>query len=252
MNESNQATPATPSRGCGPRILLKTDDDFAWPEDIPMFYLLARDGLYICRNHELFRSCVPTRGGPRQFAEQATFLRPQFPLIPQSLLEQSAGFFSEIAERHGSEAAALFFWDRGAQCVRLYVPEQVATVIRYSDGYVSPIGVHYTPPTDLPEDWVPFADIHCHVNFSAYASGTDKQDELHSAGLHIVVGHIDEEPPEFHVEAVVDGMRFRIDPEEVIEGYATRSADVPKEWHARLAVEQPSYNTGQGWYGSVS
>jgi hypothetical protein len=236
----------------GPPVLLKNADGFEWPDDLPMFYLVARDGLYVCRNHDLFRSCVPANGGPRRLADQTSFLLPRFPRIPRELFEQSVGFFSRIADLHGSEAAALFYWDQGEQRVRLHVPDQVATVARYSDGYVSPIGVHYTPPTDLPDDWILFGDVHCHVRHSAYASGIDKDDELHSAGLHVVVGHIHEEPPDLHVEAVVDGRRFRLDAERVIEGYGSRDLAIPEEWIERVEVEEPSYGSGYGRVGSAS
>ena len=229
-------------------VLVKNQSEL-WPEDESLFYLVASGGLYVCRNHEFFRSCVPAQRGPGQLEEQKTFLVPRFPRIPQALFEESVGFFSEIADLHGSEAAALFLWDRAEQCVRLHVPEQTATVSRYSDGYVSPIGVRYTPPDDLPGHWIPFGDIHCHVGYSAYASGTDKDDELHSAGLHIVVGRIQQEPPDLHVEAVVDGKRFRLDPRQVIEGYERRRRPVEKAWIEKVRVEDQTYVS---WQGSLS
>ena len=230
-------------------VLVKSDPGFAWPEDESLFYVVAKSGLYVCRNHEFFRSCVPAERGPGQLEKQEPFLAPRFPRIPRAIFEESVGFFSDIADRHGSEAAALLFWDRAEQCVRLHIPEQTATVSRYSDGYVSPIGVHYTPPADVSADWVPFGDIHCHVGYSAYASTTDKDDELHSAGLHIVVGRIHDEPPDLHVEAVVDGQRFGIDPRQVMEGYRTRRCPAPKAWIDRVRVEDHTYVS---WRGSAS
>jgi hypothetical protein len=192
---------------------------------------------------------VRAERGPSPLEEQKTFLEPRFPRIPQALFEESVGFFSDIADLHGSEAAALLLWDRDEQRVRLHVPEQTASVSRYSDGYVSPIGVHYVPPPDLPADWIPFGDIHCHVGYSAYASATDKDDELHSAGLHIVVGRIHDEPPDLHVEAVVDGQRFHIDPRQVIEGYRQRRVPAPKSWIDKVSVEDRTYVS---WTGSAS
>ena len=143
----------------------------------------------------------------------------------------------------------MWIWDRGEQRVRLVVPEQTATIYRAWDGYRSPIGVHYHPPTDLPQDWIPFGDIHSHVNMAAYASGTDKDDETHAAGLHIVVGRIQKEPPEIHVEAVADGTRFALDASDVIEDYEKRQLDVPQEWIDRVRIEE----SAPSWYaGGVS
>jgi hypothetical protein len=242
-------SPSHAPPGSSPPMHVKRSPDQPWPEDEGLFYLIGREGLFICRNTPFFQSCVPARRGPSALASQAPFLKPRFPRIPRELFEQAVGFFDRIAEIHGSEAAAMFVWDRGEQRVRLVVPEQTATIHRAWDGYRSPIGVHYLPPTDLPQDWIPFGDVHSHVHMAAYASGTDKDDETHSAGLHIVVGRIQKEPPEIHVEAVADGTRFTLAPGDVIEDYAKRQTDVPQAWIDRVAVEeQSSY-----WYsGRVS
>jgi hypothetical protein len=232
-----------------PTLVAKDGPEIAWPEGERLFYLVAREGLFICRDTEFFRSCVPAPRGPSALQSQRPLLEPRFPRIPRELFEQAVGFFDRIAELHGSEAAAIWVWDRRERRVRMVVPEQTATVYRAWDGYRSPIGVHYYPPTDLPAHWIPFGDVHSHVDGAAYASGTDKHDEEHGAGLHIVVGRISHEPPEIHVEAVADGERFRLAPGDVIEDYARRDPDVPQEWIDRVEIEESrSY-----WYsGSAS
>jgi hypothetical protein len=220
-------------------VLLKTEGEL-WCDDAPVFYILAHDGLYLCRNHEFFESCVKTDRGPSVLEEQEPFLRPRFPKIPRELFELMVGFFDRVAARHGSEAAVLLLWDRTCEQVRIVVPPQKATVYRDYDGYRTPIGVHYELPLDLPSDWIPFGDVHSHVNFAAYASATDVEDELHAAGLHVVVGRIDKEPPEVHVEAVVDGKRFIMTCEAVVEGYESRDLDVPEEWIGKVEIEEES------------
>jgi len=230
MSESTSIWPDT-------SVLVKRSAEMAWPEQERMFYILARDGLYICRNHDFFRSCVPANRGPSDLEQQAQFLVPQFPMIPGEVFERVVGFFDVIADLHGSEAAILLVWDRSDACVRLVVPEQTATMSPEWRGQRSPIGVHYLPPADLPVDWIPFGDIHSHVDHPAYASTTDISDETHTAGLHIVVGHISDEPPQLHVEAVVDGTRFTLQPSQVIENYQKRRRDVPQEWIDRVQVE---------------
>jgi hypothetical protein len=219
-------------------VLIKTAADLPWPEDQRTFYIIGRDGLYLCRNHEFFRSCVPARCGPSELEEQATFLAPRFPMIPRVLFERAVGFFDRVAERYTAEAAVLLVWDRSAKRVRLAVPEQTATVSSGWNGTRYPIGLHYVPPADLPADWVPFGDIHSHVNYSAYASSTDVADEVHTAGLHVVVGCIRREPPDIHVEAVVDGNRFALDAPQVIEDYRRRRMNVPEEWIERVQIEE--------------
>lgn len=230
-------------------VVVKTSEDMAWPDEPRLFYILGRDGLYRCRNHEFFKSCVKTDRGPSDLEEQRPFLRPSFPKIPQALFEETVGFFSRVADRYGSEAAVLLLWDRREQQVRIVVPPQTATLYRAWDGYRSPIGVHYELPADLPADWVPFGDIHSHVDYAAYASSTDIADETHAAGLHVVVGRIHEEPPEIHVEAVVDAKRFTLSVDQVVEGYAKRASDVPEEWIDRIKIEE---EVSSGYPRSVS
>jgi hypothetical protein len=79
------------------------------------------------------------------------------------------------------------------------------------------------------------------VNYSAYASSTDVKDEVHTAGLHVVVGRIWDEPPDIHIEAVVDGNRFALDASQVIEGYRRLRMNVPGEWIERVQVKESGW-----------
>ncbi len=218
-------------------VLIKDRKNLTWPKDDRLFYVVGRDGLYICRNHEFFQSCVPARSGPSELEAQRTFLKAEFPLIPQALFERVVGFFDRIAELHSSEAAVMLVWDRAEHRVRIVVPKQTATVTRGWQGRQYAVGVDYTPPAGLPTHYVPFGDVHCHVYQAAYASHTDKEDETHAAGLHIVIGKIDLEPPDLHAEAVVDGVRFSLDADQLLEGYGRRDTDVPQDWIDRVHVQ---------------
>src|SRR5207247_9057071 len=82
-------------------------------------------------------------------------------------------------------------------------------------------------------------DIHSHVDGAAYASFTDRDDEAHRPGLHIVVGRISEEPPEFYVAVVVDGTRFRLESQfAVVQGYSRRRVrEVPQAWIDQVSVK---------------
>jgi len=217
-------------------IYHKTAADMPWPED-DVFFLLASNGLFMCRNHPLFRSCVPARRWPGELAPQQEGLTPRFPTVPQSVLEAVVGFFARVAEVHRAEAAALLTWDKATGDVRLLVPYQRATVEETSQGRRYPLGVRYDLPKRLPENLVLMGDIHSHADMSAFASYTDCADEDYRAGLHLVVGRLDREPPEFHAEAAVDGIRFRLDPAQVFGGYARRRRAVPGRWLDRVAIK---------------
>ncbi len=230
-------------------IYIKPRPDTAWPDD-PVFYLLTGKGLFLCRNHEFFQSSVPAPRPPAELAAQETFLAVRYPKVPRRLMEQVVGYFDRVAELHGSEAAALLAWDRQARRMEVIVPDQTATVSRGGWGSVYAIGVEYRIPDALPPGLVVIGDVHSHVESAAYASYVDKHDETHRAGLHVVVGRIHREPPELHVEAVIDGARFTVDQDLVIDDYRGRRFDFPDEWLDRIKVETYGRKHYDDEYGS--
>lgn len=234
-------------------IHLKVRDREPWPEGESVFYRLAGNGLYVCRNHQFFRSCVPAPDWPSELAEQKTFLELRYPRVPQRLFELIVGFFAKVGELHGSEAGVLLAWDANAQRIRPIVPEQTATVSRGWSGRNYPIGLHYDIPEVLPAGWTLIGDVHSHVDEAAYTSGTDERDEEHKAGLHIVVGRISREPPDIHIAAVVDRTRFRVSVESVIEKYERRCLKVPARWMEKIKIKAygSSSNYSSGGYSST-
>lgn len=219
-------------------IVVKRKGRLRWPRGERAFYVLAKNGLKICRNGEFFRSCAPARTWPPGLSEQQPFLIPRFPKLPRRLFERVVGFFDRIQELHGSEAAVLLVWNRPEKQVELLVPEQTGTMLETSKGADIALGLEYFPPADLEEDRVVFGDIHSHLNWSAYASATDKEDENYRPGLHVVVGRLREEPPELHVEAVADGTRFVLEESDVIAGYERRRFDFPEAWLEKLKISR--------------
>jgi hypothetical protein len=216
-------------------IFIKTGEDMPWPDDEKVFYILA-DKLYLCRNHRFFKSCVPATQFPSELATQRMFLKMSYPKIPRKMLEQIVGFFDRIGTAHGAEAGVLLVNDDNENCLRLIVPNQTATVGGGGSGQPYPIDLHYEIPK-LPDGLTLIGDVHSHVDDPAYASWKDQQDEIYGAGLHIVVGRIHREPPEFHIEATVDGTRFRVDdPALVFAGYRKRCLDVPQAWLDKVKV----------------
>ena len=215
----------------------KLSDDMPWPEHEKAFYLLTRDGCFLCRNHPFFRSSVAAEKLPSELARHDAFLRLSYPRLAQRQFERVIGFFHLIGERHGAEAAALLVWNTKTRAVEVIVPPQTSIVSSSWSGRPYPIEVHYEVQP-LPPHLMLVGDIHSHVDGAAYASFTDRDDEAHRPGLHIVVGRISEEPPEFYVAAVVDGARFRVKSLfTVVQGYSRRRIrEVPQAWIEQVKV----------------
>ena len=228
-------------------IYLKTDQAAEPPDDTPMCYVLASNGLFVRRNHPFFTSCVVSRDWPSELLPQKSYLNLRCPKLPQAAMERIVGFFSRIARLHGSEAAVLLYWDRRNERVCFEVPNQRATVNEAWNGEPYPTNVRYEAH-QVGADLSLFGSVHSHVDGLAYASPLDRNDESYQTGLHVVVGRISREPPEFHCEYVVDGVRFRVGTRTVIEGYHRRNTDIPNEWIDRVKVDRKSYQYTNTYY----
>jgi hypothetical protein len=217
-------------------LYLKTDEHMPRPADAE-FYWLTRDGAFLCRNHPFFVSDVPTRRPIKALAAHESRCVIRYPKVRASTLEFLVGFFDRVYRLHQSEAVVLLLWDLEGQRYRLLVPEQEATVWQSWGGGRSPIDVAYKVPAVLPPRHLLVGDVHCHGNMAAYASGTDREDERYRDGVHAIVGRIDDEPPEFHLELAIDGHRFRLQQDQLFEGYGRRRNFVPRKWLEQVRVK---------------
>lgn len=234
-------------------VYLKTEEGEPRPTD-PFFYYITKNGIFKCRNNQFFESDVECKTLP-DLVSHKSGLTLNFPIIPKELIERIVGFFSLIHKKQNSEAAIVLVWNTLSSEVEAICPQQEATV---TESYVSPwsgkevkgspIDVHYDIP-DLPPHLIVFGDVHSHVEMTAYSSFTDTSDEVHRPGIHAVVGRIDEEPPQFHIEACIDGMRFSIkNPDHVWERYHKRDeATVPQSWIDRVKLKTSTWS--QKYYG---
>ena len=77
-------------------LYLKTDIDRPRFTDAE-FYLLARNGLFFCRNHRFFQSDLLCSRGPGWLVEHDEQCQLNFPKIKKTMLERIVGFFRESA-----------------------------------------------------------------------------------------------------------------------------------------------------------
>lgn len=225
-------------------VYLKTEEKMEFPKD-PFFYMLSKDGLFVCRNHKWFQSCAKAKTGPMDLAKQEEFVKVDYPLIPRVLIERIVGFFHLVHDKHGWEAAVILCWNKNTQEVELIVPDQKC----------NSAACKYELPT-IPHHLVMFGDIHSHGSWSPECSSTDESDEMHRPGLHIVVGNINQEPPKLYCAVVADGVRFKVEPvKELFEDYHSRNTkDVPAEWLEKVKEKKWEYSSSSyssyGGYGS--
>lgn len=226
-------------------IFLKRDDkEFKWPTH-KLFYILAGNGYFMCRNHPFYQSCVKVTGyGHPDLVDHDECLKHYYPPLPQAMIEDIVGFFGLVKDEHRAEAYVLLAWDMVEKEIKMLVPEQE----------VSMTSAEYELP-NYPDSWILIGDVHSHNTMSAYSSSVDKDDEKKRSGLHIVVGKIDQEPPDFHAEIVVDGARFKVtDPLTLFEKYNRRNKEIPAEWMEKVKKKKWSWSANEykgGYYGGM-
>jgi hypothetical protein len=217
-------------------LYLKTDADMPRPAD-PEFYWMTRNGVFLCRNHPFFTSDVPSKRPIKALGAHEPHCVVRYPLVKASTLEHVVSFFARVHELHQSESVVLLMWDLDHQRYKILVPPQEATVWQSYSGRRSPEDVRYAIPVPLPDRHLLVGDIHCHGNMAAFASLTDADDERYRDGIHAVVGRIDREPPEFHIELAIDGFRFSLKMDQIFEGYRQRRKYVPKKWLDQVKIK---------------
>src|SRR5262245_17316807 len=137
------------------KILTKKEGEpTPWAEDA-LFYMLTADGLFVCRNHPYFTSCVPAGYGfgPVQLASHTPNLVNRYPRVPQTLIEQAAGFFSWANDAEIGEVALCILHNPETNDMSLVAPKQEC-----SWG-----SVNYELPTQIPAGYRIIGDIHSHV-----------------------------------------------------------------------------------------
>jgi hypothetical protein len=217
-------------------VYLKTDATTPRPEDSEFFWV-TRDGIFFCRNHPFFRTDLPSKRPVKALASHEPSCFFQYPKVTQGQLEFIVGFFDRVYETYQSEAVVLLYWDLLKKRYKLWIPDQEATVREFWDGDRVPEDVRYTMPMQMPPHYLLVGDIHSHGNLSAYSSYTDKLDEKYRDGVHGVVGKIDRDPPEFHLEFCVDGARFGLEFDDLFTGYGQRRKMIPRKWLDKVKVE---------------
>lgn len=199
------------------------------PENEKYAYIIARDGFYILKRNGLFEACVAVDTIP-ELAEQEQTFTLKAKKIPYELIRQVLAFFYAVYLKHKSEAAVLLCYENEEWSVT--VPEQRVSAgsVKYSlNGNKRVVG-----------------SIHSHPGFGAFASGTDQNDELNHDGLHLIFSRFDEIKPELACYAVVNGVRFELEPEYLIEGIPDPVNLVDSNWLEKVKTSETAlFGDGQ-------
>jgi hypothetical protein len=201
------------------------------------FYVVAGNGNFLKKSNGIVSALVPVGNVSVLDDLNTTWSRWELAKIPTALACQIQKFFAKVVEIYDAESCVILYYDRETKQFSARATKQIVT-----KGGVQYKRLSITHETNL----LPVGTIHSHCDFEAFHSGTDIYDEKTFDGLHATFGHNDR-PDFFSITSsvVVNGLRTKINPLDVIEGiehveddfhkFSTpQSEEFPAEWLANV------------------
>jgi proteasome lid subunit RPN8/RPN11 len=197
-------------------------------------FVVAHDGLYLRKQSLLGLSQTKVDGVEHLQAEKE-FVEYALPKVPADLMARVVGFFRSVYRERRTEALVLLLWR--ADGFDLFVPEQQVSMASVK---------HRLDESALADDLRVIGSIHSHGAFGAGASSIDADDEASFDGLHVVVGDFDRRRQTYSAAIAVDGQRFDVRPNAVLER-PRRLIEPPDDWLRRVKLlQQTRRSKGQG------
>ncbi len=238
------------------------NEDGKIPKD-DIVYIVAKDGIYLKKKIGIVDALVKV-DKISYLKDVETYARLTIPKISEKLFGRILSFFREVYKVHKSEAAALIYFNQDRKEFKVEIPAQKVSFSKAD--YVR---------NKAFKDFSFLATVHSHSNFGAFHSGTDTSDEKNLDGLHITLGHVDEEFVDIASSVVINGERFScfineyikdIKPVIVKSSYCVWNTETQKsepkqdlrwkvkkvpfnpEWMKRVVKEKSSYEIDWGKY----
>lgn len=232
MSESSPLAPATPTLVPGIPIVASLDE--------------ATEGMSYVATHVAIKNAVLAASIPieKGVKDATTTIQWLAAPINPAIIDRMVSFFRAIHTKHGTEAGLLGEYNPESKLWRLRCPKQKATQAHVDMDLAS------LPPE---AGWLRAMTTHSHGSMSAFHSGTDTADEAEFDGLHITVGRLDKEEPEFDVEVVVRGYRKKMALRALLAPMA--AVQVPESWINQVDVQcghtynWPGYAGGEIGFG---
>lgn len=216
-------------------LYLKRDDKFELPKE-EFAFVAAQNGAFLKSETDVFRAVVRTHLLPmlKPMDEFAEYLLPP---INAHLVMQIWNFFKRVYELHHTEAHLFIVWNTAQKTFGLVAGEQV----------VSSAHCRADKPLQTSDDLLFVGTVHSHRNMSAFHSGQDQRDEEHWDGVHLTIGRVNSERVDIVASLVVNGRRFSLTPERVLEGILYHEAKPGKTAPHQMPVEleYPEKKEGQ-------
>jgi len=172
-----------------------------------IYYLVTSNGIYLYKNLGTVRSLTTVNGPINFLGTVERFAELKFPIIPRNVIGKFVSFFKYVYNNCSSESAALL----------LYFPRLKEYAIHCPIQNVSSGSVEWKNEDEtFPAGSILAGSFHCHGNGLAFHSTTDIGDERKFDGIHVTIGHINQENPSLMASIVINGDRFRLNREKTL------------------------------------
>lgn len=198
------------------------------PEEIPenIAYVLDGAGWKLFKRNGVSIALIPVKevSGVTVLTSHITFTAMKLPL---DLIRQVTAWFRAVYVKHRSEAVGYLYYQPTTGEWDFIVPTQT-------------VGAAHASYEGAPKrpNWLCAGTIHSHGSMSAFHSGTDDADENFFDGVHITVGKLDS-VPEYSCSLVVQGVREKMEPHDVVDGMAPVD-QVPVQWLSAIKLPKPT------------
>ncbi len=162
------------------------------------------------------------------------------PPIPRVIIDKLDEFFRLVHAQHGTESIVILTFDttkEGSDGWGVLVPEQQNTSVhcKYDADSIAEM---------KPDHLMIVGSVHSHPEMSAYASGTDHEDQADFDGVHITYGWqktVNGGATQYHIELQIGGDHYKLDPEDVFEYYSHSKDPDPEvvEWSTKVKKVLP-------------
>jgi hypothetical protein len=234
----------------GPFVPVVLKDAAFEPPDAETYYVVAGNGFFLERRTELYTATVAVDGGVPGLEPHDARLDLQLPRkLPRALVACALGFFRAVHDR----------WDGEGILVMLYAPPDQTHPVRYrldappqklrgrieNGRFRADLRLDYGACARPGEAWRKLGTFHSHGPVGPRHSSIDAHDELWETGLHLTAGYVNSSLPEYEASFVVNGMRFPIAVDDVLER-PRAPAKYPARWLDRIEIIELPRDAGNG------
>jgi hypothetical protein len=187
--------------------------------------------------------------------------------LPLELIGAVVNFFQEGFKKTKSENLVYLYYNLDLGKWHVWAPPQTCNGMTVKADSQSP--EYKEQRKNIPKGYILFGTIHHHCSGTAFASGTDQDDEEDRDGLHITIGHIgstNASDLDFHARATFQKATYPVDLEKWVEqpDWLQNAPehlredifellikdpypipDFPKEWMNNL--KEPFYQSTPNW-----